>query len=115
MTLWLHGLLALSAICAATGQVLFKIGAAGARSLPDFVNPGVAGGLVAYGVGTLLWIYALSKAPLTVVYPYTAVTFVLVYLAGAFILREPVPIRAIGGLLLVMGGLFLINAQGVSQ
>jgi len=111
MPLYLHALLAASALCAAAGQVMFKLGASGAKALPDFINLGVAGGLAAYGVGTLLWIYCLSKAPLTAAYPYTALTFVLVYLASALLLKEAVPMSALAGIGLVIAGLFLINLK----
>lgn len=48
--------------------------------------------------------------PLTVAYPFTVLTFALVYLAGAFLFNEPVTMRAMGGVLLILGGLFLITA-----
>ena len=114
MPLWLHGLLLLSAACAASGQVLFKIGAAGAHGLTDYVNLSVAGGLGFYGVGTLMWIFALSRAPLTAVYPYTALTFVLVYVAGALLFHEPAPPRTLVGIALVLGGLLLINYRAAA-
>ena len=97
-----------STLCAALGQVLFKVGAHHAENLQHFLNAWILIGLFAYGVGTLLWIYALSRMPLTVAYPFTALTFALVYLAGAFLFSEPVTMRAMGGVILILGGLFLI-------
>ncbi|MDN7907546.1 hypothetical protein QZM18_26010 [Burkholderia diffusa] len=38
----------------------------------------------------MLWIFALSKAGLTVVYPFTALMFVLVFLAGIVFFGERV-------------------------
>jgi drug/metabolite transporter (DMT)-like permease len=94
---------------AATGQVAFKIGASGRESLAGFLNVWIAGGLVAYGLGTLLWIFALSKLPLTVVYPFTAFTFVLVYATGVLVLGEAATKTQILGVGLVLFGLFLIT------
>ena len=94
---------------AATGQLLFKIGASGRETLSSFVNSWLLSGLVAYALGTLLWIYALSRVRLTVVYPFTALTFVLVYLFGVLILHEPTTGKALAGVALVLGGLFLIS------
>jgi undecaprenyl phosphate-alpha-L-ara4N flippase subunit ArnE len=96
-------------VFAALGQVLFKVGATGRDSLAEFINVWIIAGLVAYGLGTMLWIYSLSKAPLTLVYPFTALTFVLVYLFGVFVLREPTSISALLGVGLVLSGLFLIS------
>ena len=96
-------------VLAATGQLLFKIGASGRESLSSFINPWLLSGLLAYALGTLLWIYALSRVRLTVVYPFTALTFVLVYLFGILILHEPTSLRALAGVALVLGGLFLIS------
>ena len=81
----------------------------GGRPFSSFVNAWLLAGLVAYALGTLLWIYALSKVRLTVVYPFTALTFVLVYLFGVLILHEPTTGKALAGVALVLGGLFLIS------
>ena len=96
-------------VLAATGQLLFKIGASGREAISSFFNAWLFSGLVAYALGTLLWIYALSKVRLTVVYPFTALTFVLVYLFGVLILHEPTTGKALAGVALVLGGLFLIS------
>ena len=95
-------------LCAAFGQVFFKLGATGRESLAAFVNGWILLGLLLYGLGTVLWIYALSKASLTVVYPFTALTFVLVYVAGTAWLGEPLAAKALVGVALVLVGLFFI-------
>lgn len=96
---------------AAVGQVLFKLGATGRVSAASFVNPAILAGLACYGLGTLAWIYSLSKAPLTNVYPFTALTFVIVYLAGVFFLGEPSSLRGWSGIALVLAGLYLMTAS----
>ncbi len=102
-------LLLTGTLCAAAGQVLFKVGASGREALASFFNLWLFSGLLAYALGTLLWIYALSRVRLTVVYPFTALTFVLVYLFGVVILREPTTAQALVGVAFVLGGLFLIS------
>jgi drug/metabolite transporter (DMT)-like permease len=91
--------------------MMLKQGAAGRVAALDFVNPWLAGGLGLYVLGALLWIAALAKAPLTLVYPYTALTFVIVYVGGASLFGEAVPGRALAGVGLVLGGLLLINLR----
>ena len=109
MSLHMILLLLAGTLFAAAGQVLFKVGASGREALSSFFNAWLLSGLVAYALGTLLWIYALSKIRLTVVYPFTALTFVLVYLFGVFVLHEPTTAKALAGVTLVLGGLFLIS------
>lgn len=111
MPLWVHAVLLLSSLTAAGGQLLLKEGAAGRAAAIEFVNPWLAGGLALYVLGALLWILALSKAPLTLVYPYTALTFVIVYVSGAALFGEDVPARALAGVGLVLAGLLLINLR----
>ena len=105
-------LLLVGTLCAAAGQVAFKLGATGRTALVDFINPWIVGGLGLYGLGTVLWIWCLSRLNLTVVYPFTALTFVLVYLAGALALKEPVTTRALVGVALILAGLFLVTSSG---
>ncbi|WP_280155666.1 EamA family transporter [Piscinibacter sp. XHJ-5] len=101
-------LLAAAAGLAAAGQVLLKLGADGRQSLMDFVNVRIGAGLLLYGMGTLLWIAALAREPLVRVYAFTALSFVLVYLASVFLLHERLaPVAAIG-VAFVLVGLYLI-------
>jgi undecaprenyl phosphate-alpha-L-ara4N flippase subunit ArnE len=101
--------LAAGTVFAALGQVLFKIGATGRQSLQAFANGWIALGLLAYGLGAVMWIYALSRAPLSQVYPFTALTFVLVYACGVWWFGEPTSPKAMLGVALVLLGLYLIT------
>jgi drug/metabolite transporter (DMT)-like permease len=100
--------LAAGAFCAAFGQVAFKIGADGRTRWVEFINPWILAGLAAYALGTLLWIYCLSRANLTLVYSFAALTFVLVYAAGIVFLGERLALRGAFGVGLVLCGLILI-------
>lgn len=111
MPLWIHALLLLSSLAAAAGQLMLKQGASGRASAIEFVNAPLAAGLALYGFGAALWIFALSKAPLTLVYPYTALTFVIVYVSGAALFGEAMPLRAIAGVGVVLAGLLMINLR----
>jgi drug/metabolite transporter (DMT)-like permease len=61
-----------------------------------------------YGVGSVLWILALAKLPLTRVYPFTILTFVLVYMASATVLGEQITGMVLAGAVIVLLGLVLI-------
>ena len=62
-----------------------------------------------YGLGAVFWIYGLSRQNLTSVYPFTVLSFVIVYAAGIFGLGE-VPSRSAGiGVALILVGLYLVT------
>jgi drug/metabolite transporter (DMT)-like permease len=100
--------LVVSCIFAAIGQLLFKWGSAGNTTVLAFANLYVLSGLVSYVVSTALWLYALAHEKLSIVFPFTALTFVLVYGVSYFVLDEELGGRALLGALLILGGLFLV-------
>lgn len=101
-------LLMASTLLAAAGQLLFKTGASGRVALVDFVNVPVVAGLCLYAASTFLWIYSLSRLPLKNVYPFTALTFVLVYAGAILFIGERPSWRAFTGVVIVLGGHFLV-------
>ena len=102
------GLLLISAFMASIGQVLFKLGASGRSTLLEYINWPVFGGLSLYGLSTVLWILALSREKLTTVYPFSVLTFVLVYAGAILFLGERPGAKEIAGVLLVLAGLALL-------
>lgn len=98
-------LLFLSALLAAGGQLMLKLGAvAGAQTVRDFVNLKVFLGLSFYFLGMLIWIYCLSRVPLSLVYAFTALTFFLVYLLAWMFLGEQLHPLSAFGLALIFAG-----------
>lgn len=102
-------LVTLGTLLAAAGQIFLKLGATGAQSMADFVNVRTLAGFTLYGVGSLLWIIALARLPLSKVYPFTILTFVLVYAASATLLGEPMTPKVLLGAALVIAGLLVIT------
>jgi len=98
-----------SVVLAASGQLLLKLGATGPVRTLEFVNLQLVTGLVCYAAGAVLWIYALSVAPLYLVYPFTMVTFVLVGAGSYFILGEQPGALSIAGWLVTLVGISLIT------
>ena len=80
--------LTISAGLAAAGQVLLKLGVQGHAHALAMVNLRVVGGLALYGLGMLLWLWALAQLPLQVVYPFTMLTLILVFIASILIFGE---------------------------
>ena len=100
--------LVLGSVLGAAGQVLLKIGVSGATTLTGFINPRVIAGLACYVLGTVLWLIALSRMPLSRVYPFTILTFVIVYIAAITLLGERLTAPLFTGVALVLSGLVII-------
>jgi drug/metabolite transporter (DMT)-like permease len=101
--------LVLGAICASMGAFFLKLGATGRTDFLSFVNGQMLLGIVLYGLGALSWIYALARQNLISVYPFTVLSFVLVYAAGILGLGEA-PSRSAGiGVVLILIGLYLVT------
>ncbi|HOX35084.1 MAG TPA: EamA family transporter [Methanoregulaceae archaeon] len=104
-------------ICASLGQVFWKmgmnaVGAIDSISLPTILSmfsaPLVILGLCMYGLSTVFWLIALSRKDLSYVYPFIALTFIIVLLLSKFLLHETVGMARIIGTLIIIGGLLLV-------
>ncbi len=103
----------------ALAQTSFKIGVERVRwgadasilgkSLAMLLSPYVIGGLALYGVGTILWLFALRQLELSVAYPFVAMSFVMVLASGVFFLGEPLSAGRIIGVCLIVSGLVVIS------
>jgi len=110
----LFGLVATPLLISA-GQVLFKItsrdvGPFGLSSLKRLIfDPYLMLALAIYGFGTIVWIYVLRHVPLTVAYPFMALTFCAVPLLAWLLLGETLNIRYYLGTIFIVIGLLVIN------
>jgi multidrug transporter EmrE-like cation transporter len=111
--------LVLSMVLGVGGQVLMKIGAADLRGVAGGAtaplrlvaaiagSPRLLAGLALYGSGTVCWLFALSRVELGLIYPYTALNFVLVLLPSALLLHERIGPARLGGVLVIALGVGL--------
>jgi len=98
------------------GQILFKLAARDVtldginlRSLLSWLSPAMVAALCIYAVATLLWVWVLRTASLSVVYPLYALAFVLVPLLGWMLFGEPMTARHWFGAALIVGGVWLMT------
>ncbi len=121
MTWGAFALVFASVSLSAVAQTAFKIGVGRAQTTIDAAlwfkamalvfSPMVLLGLALYGVGTVLWLFALRQLDLSLAYPFVAMSFVMVAGSGMLFLGEPIqPTRLIGLGLIVLG--LLIMARG---
>lgn len=110
-------------ILAAVGHLMIKAGLAGAvasashasilgRLLVYFSQPYVLLGLAVYGIGTAMWVLAVSKHDISYVYPLSALNYVLVTLGGRFLFSESIPGKRWLGVAVVVAGIVLMQTSG---
>ena len=84
----------LSTLLMAAGQTLFKLGSRGKEihSLLDlirlFFSPIILLALALYGCTTGLWLYILSKTPMSYAYPIQALAYPIVLLVSLLLFKE---------------------------
>ncbi|ABZ83068.1 small multidrug resistance transmembrane protein, putative [Heliomicrobium modesticaldum Ice1] len=114
-------LILLAVALGAVGQVLLKMGAnrldirtgpilevAPQVIVQMLKNPLLLGGLLVFGVSSLLWIVSVSKVQLSLAYPLVSLGYVIVLFASWAFLGEPVNMIRIGGVLVICFGVVMV-------
>lgn len=123
LTLFTFGLLCIAITLGGFGQICLKMGlgpdgiAAGHGIVQTAMNigfamlePRVLTGLALYTISTLFWLTALSRVRLSVAYPLISMSYPLVVVLSAVILREQVHWSyAIAGLVFISAGVSFIG------
>lgn len=94
----------------ATGQMLFKVAADAGRGKPmplALFNGWLVMALALYGAATLLWVFILRSTPLSIAYPFAALSFVIVPIGAWALFGEPLGWRYAAGMALIIGGILL--------
>lgn len=103
----------IAAFIAAVSQLLYKKGMQKElRNVHDFIalakNRTVVIGGIGYVSSLIVYLYSLSQAPLSIVYPTFASTFIFVMIISAFMLKEKINKLRFIGILLVFVGITVI-------
>jgi small multidrug resistance pump len=92
------------------GQIALKSGAVASASIAaQFLNPLTLTGFAIYVLAALCYIIALKKIPVSVAFPSVAASYAIVAIIAHLLWREPFGWPQFGGLLLIAGGIVLIN------
>lgn len=105
----------------AVAQMSFKHGVTQVHVNPDMhvvykawlflTSPFVFIGLALYGVGTVLWLFALKQMDLSLAYPFVGMSFIMVFAFGVMFLGEPFNVsRLVGTIIIAVGILFLAKS-----
>jgi len=107
----------ISIVLASFGQLFFKLGMNTFSpdsnfTLPElisiFTNLYILTGLIMYGLGIIFWFIALSRRDLSYVYPFVALTFILVLTLSKIFLGEGIGLQRSIGVLFIITGLFIV-------
>ena len=101
----------------AGGPVLFKLAALrftpAARWTDNVVslalNPYLVIAVLLYALLSVVWVWVLTFVPLSIAYPFVALTFVLTVASGALLFGEPVTVRLMLGGAMIIAGLIVIT------
>jgi undecaprenyl phosphate-alpha-L-ara4N flippase subunit ArnE len=101
--------LAISILAGIGGQIFLKQGTDAPDFFSQLLRPSTIGGLALYGLAAFLYMIAIRKLPLSVAFPSVSLSYVIVAVLGHFVFGEPFGLRQIGGILLITGGVVLIQ------
>ena len=99
----------LSTFLMSLGQFFWKLGLnKGALDLSIVFNIHIWFGGIAYIGATLIWFWLLKQLPLSLLYPFTAVSFIFGYAFAVLKFNETIQVKDVLGLGFIALGLFLI-------
>jgi small multidrug resistance pump len=116
--------LAIAIVASQAGQVLLKLGATGlppmehdllASLLAQMLRWQTLVGLCCYGSGTMFYVVALRRIPMSVAAPCTAISYVSATLFGLLLFHETLSPMKIGGLALICIGVVLLAEFGTRR
>ncbi len=107
-------------LLAACGHLLLKAGMLGAGAkvahaplsetlVKYLLTPEIILGLAVYGLGTAMWVVAVSRRDISYLFPITAINYVLVTVGGMRLFGEIVPVGRWTGILIVVCGVALLQ------
>ena len=102
----------IAAVFGALGQYLYKEGADSATGsvMSYLANPKLLGGVLCYIAVMVLFVAAFKKGgSLTVLYPIYASTFIWAALIAMLAYGTPIKPINIGGMVLLVGGMYLMG------
>lgn len=111
----IYVLIALNIILLVLGQALWKLGMNKVQLQLSFegiikviFNPYIFSGIVIYGVATVIWLYILSKADLSKVYPLQSLCYVVAAIVAIVIFKEQIPVTRWFGIGLILAGAYFV-------
>jgi drug/metabolite transporter (DMT)-like permease len=80
----------------------------GSLMFAAIASPWVLGGLAVFAVSAMAWLAVLARVPLSVAYPFNALSYLGILTASIVILHERASLLTWVGSLLVVSGLIIV-------
>ena len=114
-----------SVVLSASSQILLKRGMV-AREVQDAIqaggitdialtsatSPSVISGFGCLGLATVLWLFILTRVPLSSAYPFVALGILVTVVAGAIMFSEPISLAKAIGVILIIMGVIMVGITG---
>ena len=118
-----YALILLNTLILVSGQFLWKFGMMNKENsfssvgevIKLLLSPYILSGLTMYGFATVLWLFILTRVPLSVAYPLQSLAYVFAVFGAYFIFNESLSIMKIAGVLLIIIGVSLIGFSPAPQ
>ncbi len=83
------------------------------KALPRiFTDIFVLAGVTIYVLSTVLWLWVLSKVPLSFAYPCISISYIIIIIAGKWVFKERIDKWKIAAIVLILFG---VAALGLSE
>ncbi|MDR1456255.1 MAG: EamA family transporter [Tannerella sp.] len=108
---------AVQSLCLVSGQIFLKMALTQTGKF-SFTWQFFRGALTAWplaasglcmALASLIWFHILKRYDFSVAYPMIAISYIFGLLAAVFVFHESVPLTRWIGVLLIMGGVFLVT------
>lgn len=103
------------------GQIVLKWKIDKAGNLPEvwaekvlflfqlLLNPWILSGFLSAFVASLFWMAAMTKFNISYAYPFMSLSFVLVFLLSVFLFGDPITVKKVLGLSLIIAGIIVTS------
>jgi drug/metabolite transporter (DMT)-like permease len=110
-------LILLNTLVLVSGQFLWKYGLMQkpvsfkgvSEIIQLFFSPFIFSGIVIYGLATVLWLFILTRVPLSLAYPVQSLAYVFAVFGSYFIFHESLSFMKVAGVLLIIIGVSLVG------
>ncbi len=73
-----------------------------------YLDPWIISGFLAALMASIFWSITLTKFELSFAYPFTSLSFILVFIFSIFLFKEAFTLSRLMGVLLIIGGLIVL-------
>jgi multidrug transporter EmrE-like cation transporter len=103
-------------VCLVLGQTAWKYGLENIQLSGSLVqkffqiifSPLILLGFALYVFATVIWMYLLSKLPLSFLYPLQSIAYVLALFIAVYLFKEQIPVTRWIGVTVIMFGVYLV-------